>query len=309
MCFEKRKTPAKILCGCSAFAAIFGILMIVFAFMLTNNAILEQMEKENPDIKDSKSLVFIILLIFSLATIAIASLGFLLRCIENRCFTCLYGIILLPTWIVLVVIGFVSLAASTASTDAIQDACVEQSGKTYSQNGSQIVISIDIYESLFVNSRMCSDYCPCKPTTYSGWDQNTLTMKAGSEIESYMDCIRIQADGDQARANAEATLSTSSDELMAFYVFANELYNQEGYDEISKWIKFFEDEYECAGICETATFYWSKPISAGRPDASCIESIKDDLTSAFQGLAITTLIAGIFLFFVFIMQYCLWRKY
>lgn len=41
MCFEKRKTPVRIICGCSLLAALFGLLMIVFAFLFTNNEILK----------------------------------------------------------------------------------------------------------------------------------------------------------------------------------------------------------------------------------------------------------------------------
>lgn len=72
---------------------------------------------------------------------------------------------------------------------------------------------------------------------------------------------------------------------------------------------FFEDEYECAGICTTATYYWSRSIDLGKPTKDCVSSIKDDMSNAFLGLGACTLIAGIFLLFVFIMQYCLWRKY
>jgi len=76
-----------------------------------------------------------------------------------------------------------------------------------------------------------------------------------------------------------------------------------------KWIQFFEDEYDCAGICLPASFSFSKSIKNGRPTEGCIGAIKDDLNTAFLGLSVVTLLAGIFLFFVFIMQYCLWRKY
>ena len=74
-------------------------------------------------------------------------------------------------------------------------------------------------------------------------------------------------------------------------------------------MEFFEDNYSCAGICKPALFSWSKSIDGGRPNSSCISSIKEDLNSDFMGLGVATLISGIFLFFVFIMQYCLWVKF
>lgn len=79
------------------------------------------MEQENEDIESARKFVFLTLLVFSLVTIGIASCGFLFKWVKNRCFVCTYGIILLPTWIFLVVIGSVSVIASVASTDHISE--------------------------------------------------------------------------------------------------------------------------------------------------------------------------------------------
>ena len=76
-----------------------------------------------------------------------------------------------------------------------------------------------------------------------------------------------------------------------------------------EWIEFFEEEYTCSGICTPALFYWSKSIDLGKPSKSCVNSIKDDLTDSFTGMAIATLFSGILLFFIWICQYCLWRKF
>lgn len=40
MCFKKRKTPVCIMMVLSALAAIMGILMIVFSFLLTDAEVL-----------------------------------------------------------------------------------------------------------------------------------------------------------------------------------------------------------------------------------------------------------------------------
>ena len=128
MCFEKRKTPARCIAVLSALAAIMGILMIVFSFMLTNSDLLDQMGKEDADIKSGVDSTFTMLLIFSLATIAIAVIGFFLLCCKNRCITCTYGIILLPTWIILIVVGFLATAIATAADDAITTECNNLTG-------------------------------------------------------------------------------------------------------------------------------------------------------------------------------------
>lgn len=310
MCFDKRKTPVRILMGCSIFAVIFGILMIVFAFMLTNNSILDQMEQENSDISDARKFVFMVLLIFSLVTIGIASCGFCLKCIKNRCFTCMYGIVLLPTWIFLIVVGAVAIMASVASSDAITDQCVtiNQNSVTLNED-SNIVISIDIFESLGVNSYMCSTYCPCAETNAeASWGTENFVTSSTSDIKSYQDCIEYYAQTENQDYNRATPVVTETD-LAYFYAFAEEFRGQSTYDDIVKWIAFFEDEYDCAGICTPARFYFTRSIDSGKPSSGCVESIKDEVTNAFTGLGITTLIAGIFLFFIFIMQYCLWRKY
>lgn len=74
------------------------------------------------------------------------------------------------------------------------------------------------------------------------------------------------------------------------------------------WVTFFEDEYNCAGVCEPALFYWSKSVSQGMPTESCISSIKDDLSTAFMGLGGACLISGFVLLCNFVLQYCLWVK-
>ena len=117
---------------------------------------------------------------------------------------------------------------------------------------------------------------------------------SGETFNTYSDCVRVQGAGRD----------------FEFQAWAEGFVGQTTYDTISDWIKFFEDEYDCAGICEPSYFYWSKSVvTSGKPSSSCISSIKDNVTSAFMGLGIATLVAGIFLMFVFVMQYCLWRKY
>lgn len=174
MCFEKRKTPVAILCGCSVVAVIFGILMIVFSILLTSNKLLTEMEETYSELSDARKLMFVGLLIFALITIGIAACGFFCKCVKNRCFTCLYGIILLPTWIVTIIIGASALALSAGSKQWLEDECVKinsVSQEVEISEGYTVSVSLDIYESLFVNDYMCSEYCPCAPTNAaSQWE-------------------------------------------------------------------------------------------------------------------------------------------
>merc|ERR1712048_641480 len=310
MCFKKRKTPARCIAVLSGLAAIMGILMIVFSFMLTSSDLLDQMGKEDQDIKDGVDSTFTMLLIFSLATIAIAVIGFLLCC-KNRCITCTYGILLLPTWIILIVVGFLATIIAVAAEDAIIEECDKftQYDTDTTYNGETITISLDIYDSIRINNYMCKpDFCPCAATTKStDWieaGERTATDFAatGTSYTSYAACVR---DAD----NRGGALSTDSSDVQEFKEFTKNFLDQSDFETIFEWIEFFENEYDCAGICRPSVWYWGKSIEEGIPTKSYLSSIKDDVTGAFTGLGIVTLLSGILMFFIFIMQYCLWRKY
>ena len=137
MCFDKRKTPVRCILCLSVFAVIASIVMIAFSFILTNADILDQIGKEDAEIKDAKDRVFIVLLIFALSTMLIGGLGFCFKCIKNRCFAFLYGLILLPTWLAVIIIGGIAVAAATLSKDALVESCERFSNDyTYTRSTS-----------------------------------------------------------------------------------------------------------------------------------------------------------------------------
>ena len=56
-------------------------------------------------------------------------------------------------------------------------------------------------------------------------------------------------------------------------------------------------------------FYWSKGIDEGIPTKSCANEVKDDVSMEFMKLGLTSSGAAGLLLLIFILQYCLWRKY
>ena len=123
MCFEKRKTPVRCIMCLSICVVIASIVMIIFAALITNSNIIEQVGKEDKSISDAADRVFVVLLIFSLTTMLIGGLGFCFKCIKNRCFAFIYGLILLPTWLAVLIIGFIAVAAATVSKEALETSC------------------------------------------------------------------------------------------------------------------------------------------------------------------------------------------
>lgn len=117
-------------------------------------------------------MIFTVLLIFSLVTIAIAALGFFFSWCKNRIFVCCYGIILLPTWIFVIVVGAIATLASVAAKDNIESECLKYKDRgldvTLDSDTPSIKITLDIYDSLGVDKYMCSSECPCNAVATSG---------------------------------------------------------------------------------------------------------------------------------------------
>ena len=166
---------------------------------------------------------------------------------------------------------------------------------------------------------MCTRNCPCKKNAKMGeWQTKTeaellalgrtkgLVFTDNADIktyDSYDQCIKEVQDGSLPE---NMKLGYTSEK--AFYEFAKSFRDQGEFQSIKDWIEFFENEYDCAGICKPALFTWVSNVDSGMPTQSCVNSVKDDLTGSFMGLGICTLISGILLFFIWLFQYCLWKK-
>lgn len=123
MCFSDRKKPVCCIMILSALGAICGIIMIAFAFVFTNQDVVKQMEKQNADIEDGRKLVFAGLVAFAIFTTLVSVMGFCTKCCKSWCFNIIFGTLLLPIWIVVVVIGAGALLISVAAEDKITEEC------------------------------------------------------------------------------------------------------------------------------------------------------------------------------------------
>ena len=48
-------------------------------------------------------------------------------------------------------------------------------------------------------------------------------------------------------------------------------------DDNKRLITYFEEEFDCMGLCGTNLFWWSKPISEGRPENPCLNKLWERL--------------------------------
>jgi len=180
-----------------------------------------------------------------------------------------------------------------------------------------VTIRLEIYEDIYVNQYMCSQWCPCKDTTakkdwmeipdklawnrrddfvfVSGAENEDLNgKKYAKSFDTYKECVDDP--------------STSSDINNKFAIFKESFKTQDNYQTISDWLEFFETEYACTGFCRENLFSWSASYATGRVKKTCIADIKDDLESGFVGIMVMAIVAGIILFFTFIVQYFIWPK-
>ena len=123
MCFKQRKTPARCIAVLSLFAAAAGAAMIVFGYFMTTNKLLEQVEKNSENVKAYKDNAFLVLLVFSAVVVGISTMGLCFLRTEARWFAGVYGCVLLPTWLILGLIGFSGILVAQGAKDEIDEEC------------------------------------------------------------------------------------------------------------------------------------------------------------------------------------------
>ena len=122
--FKSRKTPAVIVFILALAGVVAAGAMIYFSVALNNSEFMDKIGElddlqEEINFDNIRTLIFGILLAFSLLTLIAAACGMLACKIKNRCFTCTYGIILLPIWLVVFIVGAVSVWLANTAPDLI----------------------------------------------------------------------------------------------------------------------------------------------------------------------------------------------
>jgi len=139
MCkFDTRRFPLCIVVGGSFFVFLAGVVMIAFAVMFFNSDVVKNVSKEDDKIEEGRMFIFVCLLIFSLITLLIGGLGFCFCCTKSRLFACSYGIVLLPTWVFILTVGFTATAFVYVGKDRIEEECQNLADKFSNDNTEEI---------------------------------------------------------------------------------------------------------------------------------------------------------------------------
>ena len=121
-CFADRKKPALIVTILSVFVFISGIIMLIeSAYYLTNGDIFKaDFGNLTSGLQKFRSVTGALLISFACAALIIGGLGATCgckRCVENRCYTVWYGIVLFIIWVVFLLVGIALTGISTVSTN------------------------------------------------------------------------------------------------------------------------------------------------------------------------------------------------
>lgn len=153
-----------------------------------------------------------------------------------------------------------------------------------------------------VNSLMCSNSCPCAPEhepvwqaapveDYGrSWDANSTEYL--NFTGSYVDFASCYADlmADNSTQQLVAEIETHSDGALVLTTL-------------------LESNHKCSGFCKSPLFTFSKPLSDGLPETTCISSLTTEVSEYQLWLGISSIITGVFTLASWVMQFCLWRKF
>ena len=54
----------------------------------------------------------------------------------------------------------------------------------------------------------------------------------------------------------------------------NKIYEKKETKQALQFIEYFEKNYQCSGVCESAMFFYTLPMSEGPPDETCMLHMK-----------------------------------
>ena len=120
MCFSQRKKPACIVGIFSAVIASVAASMVLLSINFAGADVFKAFKDEDDDVNKLKNLLFYILTTFSLLALILGVWGLCLLKCTNRCCPILFGICLLPTWIVTFIFGCIIAWFSNSSASTIQ---------------------------------------------------------------------------------------------------------------------------------------------------------------------------------------------
>lgn len=74
-------------------------------------------------------------------------------------------------------------------------------------------------------------------------------------------------------------------------------------------LSYFENKYQCSGICESSLFFYELDLSYGQPKTTCLLHVKEEIEGSLTYLGVTSLLIGVVCLLIWLCQYSLWCNY
>jgi len=74
-------------------------------------------------------------------------------------------------------------------------------------------------------------------------------------------------------------------------------------------LSYFEQKYECSGVCHSSLFFYDLDLNEGPPVETCLKYMKEEVSGDLQYLGYTSLAVGIICMLIWVVQYILWLKF
>lgn len=196
-------------------------------------------------------------------------------------FACPFGLLGLLSGIILLV-GF-GFAITTKEPSYYKDlVCNTKMAGLNWKTGTEVAKEMNME---FINKIMCSDRCPCEADHHDiiedDVNEKTLvsTFKRTWKEKMFDGNIPMKfgiEDEDKVRREFQ-TFEECFDNVIGVSGQSppNDVYKaaMNNYKKQKDKIRWYEEEFECGGICDMPLFYTTKPMADGLPEEDCIDAI------------------------------------
>jgi len=187
------------------------------------------------------------------------------------------------------------------------------------QKISKKIDDIDVSISEYADTFMCSQICPCNVNQSAPWknlnetylNSQNRTSVVGTSATDSKGYYRFFWINTTTASNATYANFTSCHNYLQNTPSAKTaaMPDSKAIDTGIKILTYFEAKYVCSGICHPGLFYWSLSLDKGIPTTNCLGYLKKEIGDNMNYLGVTAIVVGGILFFIWIFQYCLWRRF
>ena len=148
--------------------------------------------------------------------------------------------------------------------------------------------------SEFVNKLMCTEQCPCEGDHHDiiedDIDESTLakSFKRTWKEKKSGDLIPMVFGLDEGQKGREfGSFEDCYNEILKKKSPPNDMFKAaaNNFEKQLKKMRYYEEEFECGGVCDLPLFYSTKPMADGLPEEDCIDAIiESELDNKLLGM-------------------------